>query len=254
MSKEIFNRRRFMKISVGGGITAASALSGINISNAAPVEIDPEKWDILSGSKGPVVEAHEAIDVSVKLIPLNFSAPSIGLLDLAVNFAEKTIDEHGKFTIKVPDLGLATPADDVLPNNISWIFAHSYFITKGERRPGTLNPLPGIKRGDVLMIDANNRETGKLESGLNYEVDKLLLTDKDGGEILLHRTFSSAPLLYVQTSIREEGEGKEWLYDRKMIEDQAEVQIEGDIDDPGKYLLLFARGVLRFDEMNRFKR
>ena len=50
---------------------------------------------------------------------------------------------------------------------------------------------------------------------------------------------AAKPVVILQTSVREEGAGKQWLLNQQTVLSRAQNVIEGDINDPCKYLLLF---------------
>ncbi len=72
---------------------------------------------------------------------------------------------------------------------------------------------------------------------------RLLLTDGDCGDALLNARDTSEgsrePVVILQTSVRERGAGRPWILDRSTVLAKAENLVQGDLDDPCKYLLLF---------------
>jgi hypothetical protein len=81
-----------------------------------------------------------------------------------------------------------------------------------------------------------------------YVVNELYLTDKDSGEKLLtahdESDIPDTPVLYLQTSVRETGGGKPWILDRPTLLASVTNLVEGNLDDPCKYLLLFVKAVV----------
>ena len=74
-------------------------------------------------------------------------------------------------------------------------------------------------------------------------VEGLYLSDVDtGGPFLTNDDPSEippAPQVVLQTSVRERGAGRAWILDRAKLTAKAHNVIEGDVDDPCRYLLLF---------------
>ena len=143
-------------------------------------------------------------------------------------------------TVTVPDQGIATPADRLEGlENKAWIYGHSRWL--GE--PGLFFSLQDINAGDELVLDGVERSSGETLEQLRYVVDGIYLADIDSGEDFL--TAESAadvpeePIVVLQTSVRERGAGRAWILDREALLAKAENLVQGDIDDPCKYLLLF---------------
>ena len=69
------------------------------------------------------------------------------------------------------------------------------------------------------------------------------MTDTDSGEELLNAgvpaDIPTKPLAILQTSVRERGVGKQWILDEPGLLAKTINLVEGDLDDPCKYLLLF---------------
>ena len=63
--------------------------------------------------------------------------------------------------------------------------------------------------------------------------------DKESGAALLEAKGPAAPTVILQTSVREAGAEKQWLLDREQVLARASNLVEGDLEDPCKYLLLF---------------
>ncbi len=53
------------------------------------------------------------------------------------------------------------------------------------------------------------------------------------------RLFKARPVVVLQTSARESGPNTQWLIDRQKVMAKSRLLIEGDVNDPCKYLLLF---------------
>jgi len=140
----------------------------------------------------------------------------------------------GSTTLTVPHQGIATPdeAFDGLENT-AWVFGHS----RWQGQPGLLHALEGIAIGDEILVEGVSRATGApvLERLL---VDGIYLADKDSGGALV-RERRSGPTVILQTSVRESGADRPWLLDQSLVMARAQNLVEGDLEDPCKYLLLF---------------
>jgi hypothetical protein len=143
-------------------------------------------------------------------------------------------------SVTVPDQGIATPADNLEGlENKAWIYGHSRWLGL----PGLFFGLQDLDLGDELVLDGVDRETGEALSGIRYVVDGIYLADIDSGESFLTAAgedeVPAEPIVVLQTSVRERGAGRPWILDRARLTAKAENIVEGDLDDPCKYLLLF---------------
>jgi hypothetical protein len=143
-------------------------------------------------------------------------------------------------TVTVPNQGIATPEDDLEGlENKAWIFGHSRWAGV----PGLFSGLLDLDVGDELTIDGVDRATGEDLTGLRFVVDGLYLADTDSGELILNadtpQDIPPEPIVVLQTSVREDGAGKPWIFDEQTILAKATNTVEGDLNDPCKYLLLF---------------
>jgi hypothetical protein len=143
-------------------------------------------------------------------------------------------------TVTVPNQGIATPADNLEGlENRAWIFGHSRWLGV----EGLFYGLLELNPGDELFIDGVDRDTGAAISGKRFVVDGLYLADTDSGETLLNaeapEDIPAEPEVVLQTSVREDGAGKPWILDQATLLAKATNTVEGDLDDPCKYLLLF---------------
>ncbi len=149
----------------------------------------------------------------------------------------------GAETLTVPERGIATPefAIEGLENKV-WVFGHSRWL--GE--PGLFFALQEMAIGDEVFVDGLDRTTGATVRGLRFVVDGLYLTDiESGGALVLAEPGSPPPpkpLVFLQTSVREDGVGKGWILSPTKLLAKARTLIQGDAGDPCKYLLLFVRG------------
>lgn len=142
----------------------------------------------------------------------------------------------GQTTLTVPPEGIVTPVDSFEGfEGRVWIFGHS----RGQGRPGLLSVLPDLRPGDEVVVDGVDRGTGELLLERRYIVAGVYLADRDSGHALVTGEAASAPSVILQTSVRESGEGRPWIFDRASLMATAENLVEGDMDDPCKYLLLF---------------
>lgn len=141
----------------------------------------------------------------------------------------------GQTTLTVPDRGIATPEEPIEGlEQRAWIFGHSRWL--GE--PGLLFGLPQLNRGDEVYVDGVDRATAERITGRRFVVDHLYLTDIESGGDLVSST-PAAPQVILQTSVREDGAGKPWILDRAQVTAKATNLVQGSLDDPCKYLLLF---------------
>lgn len=148
----------------------------------------------------------------------------------------------GRETLTVPDEGIATPEASLegLENRV-WLFGHSRWLSQR----GVFFSLQDLNVGDELFIDGVERRTGAEVTRQRFVVDALYLTDTDsGGKLVIAQTPSeipATPVVFLQTSVREDGANRQWILDRQKLLAKSRNLIEGDTDDPCKYLLLFVR-------------
>ena len=143
-------------------------------------------------------------------------------------------------TLTVPNQGIVTP-EELLEGleNKAYIFGHSRWLGA----PGVLLAMQDINLGDELFIDGVDRATGTQIAGKRFVVDGIYLSDVDSGGAWLNNDDPSemphAPQVVLQTSVRERGAGRAWILDRAKLTAKAENIIDGAVDDPCRYLLLF---------------
>jgi hypothetical protein len=143
-------------------------------------------------------------------------------------------------TVTVPDQGIATPVELIegLENKI-WIYGHSRWLG----RAGVLFALQDIKLGDEIIIEGFERTTGATVSGERFVVSEIYLADTDSGEAIINAESPAdippEPLVILQTSVREDGPGKQWILSESALKAKAKNIVEGDLNDYCKYLLLF---------------
>lgn len=234
-------------LGIAGSAVAATVLSAACGHDAVKSDQIPQIGTTPVSTE--VVPHSEAVNRLVKdLIPSRVSIPSINLKDISVN--RTPLDEKQKVPV-VSDHGGVTPDFKVLSmENKIWIFGHSSW----QGVPQDLYRLQDINKGDEVVIDVQERETQKRYDNLKFTIQDLVLTDTDGGTDLLNSGEAPIfPYLMMQTSVREDGVGKKWILNRDLLMSKARVLIEGDIDDPTKYLLLFANGLIRFDQIARLQ-
>ena len=143
-------------------------------------------------------------------------------------------------TVTVPNQGIATPEDRLEGlENKAWIYGHSRWLGA----PGIFLGLQDLQIGDELFVDGVDRATGEAISGQRFVVDGLYLADTDSGELILNAEspldIPPEPVVVLQTSVREDGAGKQWILDQQALLEKAVNTVEGDLDDHCKYLLLF---------------
>jgi hypothetical protein len=146
----------------------------------------------------------------------------------------------GQETLTVPSSGIATPAEmiDGLENK-AWIFGHSRFGGVA----GTFLGLQDLNIGDELFIDGVVRETAELLTHKRFVVDSIYLADTDSGEKLINASSPADiprdPIVILQTSVREDGQGKQWILNQQKVLGKAVNRVDGDYNSYCKYLLLF---------------
>jgi hypothetical protein len=146
----------------------------------------------------------------------------------------------GGTTWSVPSRGIATPQDahEGLENT-AWIFGHS----RWQGTPDLFFALQDLSVGDELTANGVNRQTGETVSGQRYRVEALYLSDTTSGGAIVYagspEEIPAVPTIVLQTSVRERGEGRPWILDRETLLAKADIVVDGDLDDPCKYLLLF---------------
>lgn len=143
-------------------------------------------------------------------------------------------------TLVVPAQGVSTPADNLEGlENVAWIFGHSRWLGA----PGIFLSLQEMRLGDELFIDGVDRTSGEQLSNQRFVVEGIYLTDVDSGETLLNAEspgdIPKEPIVVLQTSVREDGAGKQWILSEEGVLANATNLVEGDLNDPCKYLLLF---------------
>ena len=142
----------------------------------------------------------------------------------------------GEETLTVPEHGIATPerAFEGLENK-AWIYGHS----RWQNQPGLFYALQDISMGDELFVDGVDRTTGEQIAHRRFVVDGIYLTDTDSGGTLVTASIPEKPVVILQTSVREQGANKSWLLTQQKVFAKALNLVEGDLNDPCKYLLLF---------------
>ena len=144
----------------------------------------------------------------------------------------------GQTTLTVPNHGIATPDEPIEGyENAAWIFGHS----RWEGAPGVLFPLPNLNVGDEVFVDGLQRTTATEVTRRRFVVEGLYLTDiESGGDLLAAETSKVAakPLVILQTSVREDGPGP-WILNQQQVLAKSRNVVQGSLDDPCKYLLLF---------------
>jgi hypothetical protein len=143
-------------------------------------------------------------------------------------------------TVTVPNQGIATPVDNLEGmENKAWIYGHSRWLGV----QGLLFAIQDLGPGDEVVVDGVDRATGQRLERQRFLVDGLYLTDVDSGGTLINATkpadIPAKPLVILQTSVREDGAGKQWILDRDKLLSKAKNLVQGDLNDPCKYLLLF---------------
>ena len=145
----------------------------------------------------------------------------------------------GATTLTVPNHGIVTPDKSFEGmESVAWIFGHS----RWEGAPGLLFGLQDLNIGDEVFVEGVDRVTQAPIERRRFIVDGLYLTDLDSGGTLVTTEPARTPsqsVVMLQTSVREEGAGKPWILSQQKLLAKARNLIQGDMNDPCKYLLLF---------------
>lgn len=186
----------------------------------------------------------------VDLRASRLAIPTLGI-DAAIQGSQVVLDTSpttpgcpptppGSTTFTVPEHGIATPVDGIEGlENKAWIFGHSRWMGQ----PGVFFSLQDINVGDELLVDGVDRTTGVRLTRQRFVVSGLYLTDIDAGGKLVTAAspaeIPARPVVILQTSVREDGAGRRWILDQQKVLAKSSNLIEGDMNDPCKYLLLF---------------
>lgn len=173
----------------------------------------------------------------ITIIPQTITIPTLGLVQ--VEIIKTVMKRDGQ--LDVPEQGIATPNGSIGKTDVNniWIYGHSRWMGV----PQLLYSLKDINLGDLITIDGQIIPQQKT-SRLNFTVDKILLEDRESAVKEINDEKPNLPRLIIQTSVRENGtdsngNAKPWIFNRNAIEKKAQPKIEGDVNDPKKYLLLF---------------
>ncbi len=194
-----------------------------------PADPQPVSWDVrVSRLTIPVLDIDAEVSGS-QAVP-DTSTPPPGC----------PAPPQGQETLTVPTEGIATPEEAFRGlENKAWIFGHS----RWQNQPGLFHVPQDINVGDELMVDGVDRRTGEQVIRLRLVVEGIYLTDKDSGAELVTADgpaeIPAVPTVILQTSVRESGANKHWLLDREPVLSRATNLVDGDLEDPCKYLLLF---------------
>jgi hypothetical protein len=213
----------------GGTPRAAPAIAASTTATAAPSPTPAVRLDIRATRLViPALRIDSTVQLS-QVVP-DTSPPTPGC----------PAPPEGQETLSLPQQGIATPEVELEGmENKAWIFGHSRWLGQ----PGLFLSLQDLNRGDEVFIDGVERHTGASISHLRFVVDALYLTDLDSGTTLVEAKqpaeIPDRPTVLLQTSVREEGPNRPWILDRQTVTAKSRTLIEGDINDPCKYLLLF---------------
>lgn len=173
----------------------------------------------------------------ISIIPQTLTIPTLGLVQVEVT--KIVMKRNGQ--LDVPEQGIATPNGSIGKTDINniWIYGHSRW--KGA--PQILYSLENINLGDLITIDGQIISQQKTLR-FDFAVEQILLEDRDSAVKEINGEKSDLPRLIIQTSVRENGtdsagNAKPWIFNRNAIEKKTQSKIEGDINDPSKYLFLF---------------
>lgn len=180
---------------------------------------------------------------ALSIYPEIVSIPKLAIVNEQVSEAvAKKVEKENSYDLSVPDFGIATPPEgiDNLPN-VTWIYGHSSY--KGEK--GIFASLDRLEIGDPVYLDGRIEGSSQKFKGIRFLVDNFYLADKESGRKLtahINNT-SEKPVLLMQTSVRED-KSQKWLFKKEDIISKTTNTIDGDVDDPDKYILLFVSATI----------
>lgn len=226
--------------------------SGVTISGTAVSEVKtpapPTATPLPPPTPTPVIVRRDIFADRLVIPSLKIDAPvqpsqTIPYVDTPLPGCPR--DTKSTETLVVPTSGIATPAkgEEGLENK-AWIFGHSRYLGG----PQLFFSLQNINIGDEVIVDGTDRQTKARLTNQRFIIKQIYVTDTDsGGELIGADSIEQMPHMpqvILQTSVRESGPGKQWIFDRDRLTAKAKVKVDGDINDPCKYLLLFAIGDL----------
>lgn len=226
-------------------------------TNPESQEINPnhnQNGAILPGEfnlNSNIEQKTEKPKLRISIIPQTLTIPTLGLVQ--VEITKIVMKRNGQ--LDVPEQGIATPNGSIgkTDTNNIWIYGHSRWMGI----PQLLYSLKDINLGDLITIDGQMIPQQKT-SKLNFTVDKILLEDRESAIKEINDEKPNLPRLIIQTSVRENGtdstgNAKPWIFNRNAIEKKAQSKIEGEINDPSKYLFLFVIAQPTAETMTRLR-
>jgi len=226
------SQKLLLTLTVGAGVLGVAGCKE-EVSSQLPysptyVSLDSEFVDL------PKIEKNKQI---LSIYPEEISIPSLGIEREKVQRSDAELINGVSYRVSVPDVGIATPPPkiDNLPR-VTWVYAHSFI--NGEK--GTFVNLNHLSVGDQIFINGHDEEGRADVYNYTYEVGGFFLADKESGGKLASEFNKSeeGEILLLQTSVRENG-SKKWLIPKNEILGKAINVVEGDLEDPSRYLLLF---------------
>ena len=210
----------------------------------APPEAAANRAPAASPTPAPIRRDIQAVRLQIPSLQIDALVSE----SLTVHFSNRRPDpgcEHVRqpsegTTLTVPNEGIATPVDNLEGlENKSWIFGHS----RWQGRPGLFFRLQDLNIGDELFIDGIDRHSGAKLLQQRFIVESIFVADTEsGGERLTAMTpeaIPAEPIVILQTSVRESGAGKQWILNRERLLAKADNLLEGSLDDPCYYLVVF---------------
>lgn len=217
----------------------------------------PEAEDATARVAKPELERKS---LRLNIIPETLLIPSLGINNVEIirSYIKKVIQPDGSIKLipDVPNTGVATTNYDRLSNRINKISVFGHSAWKDTR--GVLGKLENINLGDTVTIKATIPSRQKTYDQLDFVVDKILLADIESGRTFLLNETPDLPIIIIQTTVRENGLTeagvvKKWILDKDKIKGNTESIIEGDENDPEKYLLLFVIGKLTPESLEQIR-
>ncbi len=196
----------------------------------------------------------------VNIIPEALTIPSLEINNVEIVKSyikeEKQPDGSVKNIPDVPNSGIATPNGERLlsRSNKIIVFGHSAWKNK----PEVLGDLENINFDEIVSIKATIPSRQVSYDRLDFTVERKILADIESGEIFLRNFTPEFPTIIIQTTVRENGlteteRPKKWILDKARLKEDSESIIEGDENDPKKYLIVFVIGKLTPESLNRIR-
>lgn len=196
----------------------------------------------------------------VNIVPEALTIPSLEInnVEIVKSYikAEKQPDGSVKNIPDVPNSGIASPNGERLlrGSNKIIVLGHSAWKNK----PEVLGDLEDINYDELVSIKATIPSRQVSYDRLDFKVYRKILADIESGETFLRNFTPEFPTIIIQTTVRENGltetgKPKKWILDKDKLKGDSESIIEGDENDPNKYLIVFVIGKLTPESLSRIR-